>query len=79
VTVAATAGRGTELVVFYTGEPTPPADLARQLGRLLPRQMVPRHYRHLAEFPLNSNKKVDRLRLTDDAGALLAPPEKLTA
>lgn len=79
VTVAATAGRGTELVVFYTGEPTPPADLARQLGRLLPRQMVPRHYRHLAEFPLNSNKKVDRLRLTGDAEALLSPQEKLTA
>jgi amino acid adenylation domain-containing protein len=70
VTVAAEAGRGTELVVFYTGKPVTPTDFARSLGKILPAQMVPRHYRQLPEFPLNTNKKVDRRRLTHDAETL---------
>ena len=80
VTVAPATDAGTELVVYYTGEPTTASGLARQLARVLPRHMVPKHYRHLVEFPLNSNKKVDRLRLTHEAGALFAPgQEKLSA
>lgn len=80
VTVAAVTDGGTELVVYYTGTSTHAAALARQLSRALPRHMVPKHYRHLVEFPLNSNKKVDRLRLTAEAEALLAPgEEKLSA
>ncbi|GAB2608897.1 amino acid adenylation protein [Paractinoplanes abujensis] len=73
VTVGAAAGSTSELVVFYTGERLAPARLAQHVGRTVPQQMVPRHYRHLAEFPLNTNKKIDRLRLTAEATAQLSP------
>lgn len=63
VAVARTGPAGTELVVFYTGEPARPAELAGWLRRLLPPAMLPRQYLHVAEFPLNSNRKVDRGRL----------------
>ncbi|GAA2604873.1 MULTISPECIES: AMP-binding protein [Streptomyces] len=73
VAVTRTGADGTtELVVFHTGEPTPPAALARLLGGVLPKGMLPRAYRHLAEFPLNSNRKIDRRRLAEEA-ALPAP------
>ncbi|MET0422596.1 MAG: AMP-binding protein [Actinoplanes sp.] len=73
VTVGAAAGGTSELFVFYTGEKLTPMALARHVGRTVPQQMVPRHYRHVAEFPLNTNKKIDRLRLTAEASALLSP------
>jgi amino acid adenylation domain-containing protein len=69
VAVARSAATGTELVVFYTGTPAPAADLARELRRILPAGMLPRQYRHLAELPLNSNRKVDRSRLAREAAA----------
>lgn len=31
---------------------------------MLPPQLIPRHYHRLDEFPLNTNKKTDRLALT---------------
>lgn len=65
---------GTELVVFYTGLPASPAALAGRLRALLPQGMVPKHYRHVEDFPLNSNRKVDRNRLRAEAGHLLDAP-----
>ncbi|NYT94984.1 AMP-binding protein [Salinispora sp. H7-4] len=67
VTVARSGTGSTELVVFYTGEPTAPAELSRQLRQILPKGMLPRSYRHVPEFPLNSNRKIDRARLARTA------------
>src|SRR5262249_12377602 len=67
VAVTRSAAAGTELVVFYTGTPAPAAGLARELRRVLPPGMLPRQYRHLAELPLNSNRKIDRSRLAREA------------
>ncbi|HUR04008.1 MAG TPA: AMP-binding protein [Nonomuraea sp.] len=72
VAVARTTDDGTELVVFYTGRPTPAAALAATLRALLPQGMVPKHYRHVEDFPLNSNRKVDRKALREQA-AVPAP------
>lgn len=72
VAVGATTPAGTELVVYYTGEPRPAARLSRALRELLPKGMLPRRFEHLAEFPLNSNRKVDRKELTGRADELLA-------
>ncbi|MFE7710268.1 AMP-binding protein [Streptomyces sp. NPDC057486] len=71
-TVGVATDSGTELFAFYTGTPTPPAELARGLRRTLPEGVVPRHYRHLDVLPLNPNRKVDRSALTARAGELLA-------
>jgi amino acid adenylation domain-containing protein len=60
VTVDVAGAAGTELVVFYTGREVPAAAFARQLREVLPMGMTPRHYWHLDEFPLNSNRKTDR-------------------
>jgi amino acid adenylation domain-containing protein len=73
VVVAVTADEMTELAVYYTGEPTPPAALAAALRSALPSGMVPKRYRHVEEFPLNSNRKVDRSRLAAAAAAEYAP------
>ncbi|MFE7778356.1 AMP-binding protein [Streptomyces sp. NPDC057445] len=67
VAVARTVDDGTELAVFYTGEPVPAARLAKQLAEILPKGMMPRQYTHLTEFPLNSNRKIDRIRLAGEA------------
>ncbi|MFB7746599.1 AMP-binding protein [Streptomyces sp. NPDC056132] len=71
VAVGATTPAGTELVVFYTGEPRPGSQLTRSLRTLLPKGMLPRRFVHLAELPLNSNRKVDRKELTRRATELL--------
>ncbi|GAA4590485.1 amino acid adenylation domain-containing protein [Actinoplanes octamycinicus] len=76
VTVGAAVGGTTELLVFYTGERQSPAVLARHIGRTVPRQLVPKHYRHVTEFPLNTNKKIDRLRLTAEATTQLRTGER---
>ncbi|MFK4106529.1 amino acid adenylation domain-containing protein [Streptomyces sp. NPDC019531] len=73
VAVTAEGDKGAELVVFYTGDPTAPAVLARQLRQILPSGMLPRHCRHLPEFPLNSNRKTDRGLLAKEAAELVAP------
>ncbi|MFF5113742.1 AMP-binding protein [Streptosporangium sp. NPDC000509] len=72
VTVSSTINGVTELVVFYTGTPSRPADLAAGLRRVLPPGIVPRHYRHMDELPLNPNRKVDRAGLRDRATTVLA-------
>ncbi|MFI5783826.1 AMP-binding protein [Nocardia sp. NPDC051570] len=63
VAVAVAVDGSAELAVFYTGAPTSQADLARELRGTLPGAVVPRRYTHLIEFPLNSNRKVDRREL----------------
>ncbi|MEU8971062.1 AMP-binding protein [Streptomyces monashensis] len=79
VAVGATTEAGTELVVYYTGERHPAAQLARTLRELLPKGMLPRRFEHLAEFPLNSNRKVDRKQLTQQATDLLTRPRRPAA
>ncbi|MFF2184743.1 AMP-binding protein [Streptomyces sp. NPDC058155] len=71
VTVAAVVGDTTALVVFYTGNRLPPVELARRLRPVLPPGTIPRHFQHLPELPLNSNRKVDRLVLRARATELL--------
>jgi amino acid adenylation domain-containing protein len=70
VTVPATIGGQLQLVAFYTGRPAAAADLARQLLGVLPQQMLPRHYQHLAELPLSVNVKIDRKALRQRAAEL---------
>jgi amino acid adenylation domain-containing protein len=59
-----------ELVSFYVGVERSHADLVTELGAIFPRHMIPRYLRHLAEFPLNANRKIDRPALTVLAVAL---------
>ncbi|KAB2346139.1 AMP-binding protein [Actinomadura rudentiformis] len=61
-----TAG-GDELVAFYTGARTGPGELAARLRETLPAAIVPRRYRYLRDFPLNSNRKIDRRSLAAEA------------
>ncbi|QDY75209.1 AMP-binding protein [Streptomyces qinzhouensis] len=60
-------GGGLELVVYYTGERVPAAALRRELAARLPEAIVPKVFRHVAEFPLNANRKIDRRRLAAEA------------
>ena len=60
-----------ELVAFYLGDHSQPTELARELGTILSRQLLPRLYHHLDDFPLNANRKVDRRALGELAARLL--------
>ncbi|MFF3437163.1 AMP-binding protein [Streptosporangium sp. NPDC002721] len=71
VTVSGSINGVTELVVFYTGRPSRPADLAARLRDILPPGIIPRHYWHMDELPLNPNRKVDRVDLRGRAADLL--------
>lgn len=71
VTVGAENGGTTELVVFYTGIQVSPAEFAKGLRETLPEGIVPRHYRHFAELPMNGNRKTDRAYLCDLAEAMI--------
>ncbi|MEH1016746.1 AMP-binding protein [Micromonospora sp. CPCC 206060] len=62
------------LFVFHTGEPLTAATITRHLRDTLPAGMLPRHYQHLGEMPLNPNRKTDRKALKERAAALLAVP-----
>ncbi|MER6691623.1 amino acid adenylation domain-containing protein [Streptomyces minutiscleroticus] len=74
VTVAVPVDGTVELAVFHTGEPVPPARLARHLRELLPAAVVPRAYHHLDALPLNSNRKTDRRKLASRATAMRQRP-----
>ncbi|NYF58116.1 AMP-binding protein [Micromonospora purpureochromogenes] len=69
VAVTRTVDGLVEIVVYYTGEQVPAAQLAKQLAEILPKGMLPRRYTHLDEFPLNSNRKIDRGRLARAAAS----------
>ncbi|MBB4689003.1 AMP-binding protein [Amycolatopsis jiangsuensis] len=73
VALGVSGSSGTELFVFYTGVQRPVIELVRALRAVLPEGVIPRHYRHLAEFPLNSNRKIDRKALSARAAELLVP------
>ncbi|KAB1145064.1 AMP-binding protein [Streptomyces luteolifulvus] len=73
VAVTRAANGTVEIVVFYTGESMPAPRLAKQLAELLPKGMLPRRYTHLTEFPLNSNRKIDRRRLAEEAAGEAGP------
>jgi amino acid adenylation domain-containing protein len=70
VTVTRSAKHGTELVVFYTGDEVPESTLADGVRAVLPDSTLPRRYVHVATFPLNPNRKVDRLALRKQAEEL---------
>lgn len=70
--VAVTSGAGTQLFAFYIGEPLAPAEIVRRLRTRLPDGAIPKHYRNLSRFPLNSNRKVDRVLLRAQADEQLA-------
>ncbi|MEV6108107.1 AMP-binding protein [Streptomyces sp. NPDC051940] len=70
VVVGVPSGHSTELVAFYLGAERSARELREGLARELPPQMIPRHYHRLEKFPLNTNKKTDRLRLTAQAAGL---------
>ncbi|NYS19658.1 AMP-binding protein [Streptomyces sp. SJ1-7] len=63
VAVALPSGQTVELAAFHTGRPVAPVALARELSRTLPRAVIPQHLFHVGEFPLNSNRKIDRRTL----------------
>jgi len=63
VTLALPGDGSVELVVFYTGVEAAPMALAQHLLGFLPQGLVPRRYHHLEAFPLNPNRKIDRLAL----------------
>jgi amino acid adenylation domain-containing protein len=72
VTVARATDHGTELIAFYTGTEVPEPALADGVRAVLPSSAVPSRYVHLDAFPLNANRKVDRLALRELAGELPA-------
>jgi amino acid adenylation domain-containing protein len=78
-TVAAMIDDKLQLVVFYTGTPTTSAEFTRQLLKMLPQQMLPRHYQHLEAMPLSVNAKVDRQAMKRHALELFSRPEADTS
>ncbi|MFD8143204.1 AMP-binding protein [Streptomyces sp. NPDC059708] len=79
VVVGVPVANSTELVTFYLGEQRSPQEFHRDLAGVLPAQLIPRHYHRLDEFPLNTNKKTDRLALTARATALHGKPAQVPA
>lgn len=71
VAVPVPSEQGITLAAFHTGERVPPVVLARELSRTLPRAVLPQHFFHIAEFPLNTNRKIDRRALLRRAQELL--------
>ncbi|WP_406092345.1 AMP-binding protein [Streptomyces sp. NBC_01013] len=63
VAVPVPSEQGITLAAFHTGEPVPPVTLARELSRTLPRAVLPQHFFHITDFPLNPNRKIDRRAL----------------
>lgn len=53
-----------EIVFFYeSSEPIETAKLRREIGKQLPRYMIPSRFVHLELLPRNTNGKIDRLKL----------------
>jgi amino acid adenylation domain-containing protein len=59
----AVAVRG-ELVVFCIGDERPVGELTDELGTFLPRALIPHRFLFVDEFPLSTNRKIDRKVLT---------------
>jgi acyl-CoA synthetase (AMP-forming)/AMP-acid ligase II len=58
-----------ELFAFYLGTRRQDSELITELGAFFPRHLIPLRYEHLAEFPLNANRKTDRPALAARAAA----------
>lgn len=59
-----------EIVFFYESpEALEPAALRREIGKQLPRYMIPGRFVHMEQLPRNTNGKIDRLRLKAAARA----------
>lgn len=71
VTVVASAAGVDQLVVLCSGVPAHPAQLAKELGRVLPQGLVPKYYEHVTASTLNSNLKIDRTVLRSRAKELI--------
>jgi amino acid adenylation domain-containing protein len=76
---AVTVHAAGELVTFYTGASFDRLDLARELAHILPHNMIPKLLRHVPEFPLNPNRKIDRTGLRMMADEALAGAGAKTA
>ncbi|MEZ0109816.1 amino acid adenylation domain-containing protein [Catenulispora sp. EB89] len=75
VTDAVAVAVGGELFAFCIGEPRPAADLMEELGGFFPRELIPRRYEYVEEFPLNANRKTDRPALAARAASSLSRTE----
>ena len=69
VVVAREIAGDTRLVAYYTGAEQDEAALKSALATRLVGAMVPAHVRHLVEFPLTPNKKINRKALPDPVHA----------
>jgi amino acid adenylation domain-containing protein len=67
VVVAVRRAGTTELFTFYAGPERPVRALVRTLREVLPATIIPRYFRHIGEFPLNGNRKIDRTLLAATA------------
>lgn len=59
-------GEGKRIALFYVGE-TSESELLANIGKLLPRYMLPSVIRHLEALPLTDNGKIDRRTLRETA------------
>ncbi|MET9671622.1 AMP-binding protein [Streptomyces sp. NPDC006482] len=60
-----------ELFAFVKGAPRTTAELVGELGRFLPRAIIPRRFHQIDEFPLNANRKTDRRELSRRASVIV--------
>jgi len=67
VVIASTVDGSVRLDAWYRGAEVPERELTRWLRGRLPLHMVPRRFRHMAQFPLNANGKTDRAALALEA------------
>ncbi|MEV0581057.1 MULTISPECIES: AMP-binding protein [unclassified Streptomyces] len=74
IAVPVPSEQGITLAAFHTGARVAPVALARELSSTLPRAVLPQHFFHLTEFPLNPNRKIDRRALLHRAMELLGRP-----
>ena len=48
------------ICAFYTGEETEPKEIRKEIGKKLPKYMLPHIFTYLKEMPLTSNGKINR-------------------
>lgn len=74
VTLPVRGPSGVRLLAWYTGDPVAAGVIGGQLSSELPEFMVPHWICHTADFPLNSNRKVDRAELAARAQRVAEAP-----
>jgi amino acid adenylation domain-containing protein len=63
VTVHPDETSGKQLIAYYTGAGSSPAELRSYMEKRVPGYMIPQYFIHVPEFPLNNNGKIDKKRL----------------